>query len=74
MDNTLRRFVNEVQAIRNVSGNDFANKVIQKAYYEVDQPFRDWLRSLKVNEDKDERIQEWRLTHSGVALNASGSD
>ena len=38
VDNT-RRFVNEVQAIRNVSGNDFANKVIQKAYYEVDQPF-----------------------------------
>lgn len=62
VDNTLRRFVNEVQAIRNVSGNDFANKVIQKAYYEVDQPFRNWLRSLKVNEDKDERIQEWRLT------------
>jgi CRISPR system Cascade subunit CasA len=56
VDNTLRRFVNEVQAIRNVSGNDFANKVIQKAYYEVDQPFRNWLRSLKVNEDKDERF------------------
>lgn len=61
IENTLRRFVNEVQGIRNLSGNGFVNKIIQQAYYEIDQPFRNWLSSLEVNQDKDERIQEWRL-------------
>ena len=62
VDTVLRRFVNQVQDIRNVSGDGFTNKVIQRAYFEIDLPFRNWLSSLEVNQDKDERIREWRVT------------
>lgn len=61
IENTFGRFVNEVKIIRNLSGNEFTNKAKLQAYYEIDQPFRFWLSSLEVNQDKDERIQEWRL-------------
>lgn len=61
IENVLRRFVNEVKRIRNIDNNDYVNKLIQKAYYSIDQPFRHWLNSLKVNQDKDERIKQWRL-------------
>ncbi len=60
IQNTFGRFADEVKSIRNLSGSDFRNKLIQKAYYEIDQPFRSWLRSLDVNQDKDERIRKWR--------------
>ena len=61
VENVLRQFVSEVQRIRNLSGNEFVNKVVQQAYYNIDQPFRHWLSTLEVNQDKDGRIQEWRL-------------
>ncbi|HBG02794.1 MAG TPA: type I-E CRISPR-associated protein Cse1/CasA [Firmicutes bacterium] len=60
-ENTLSRFANEVKSIRNLNGNEFASKVIRQAYYEIDQPFRSWLSSLEANQDKDARIQEWRI-------------
>jgi CRISPR system Cascade subunit CasA len=61
IQNTFGRFVNEMKEIRNVDGNEFTNKIILQAYYEVDLPFRQWLNSLEVNQDKEERIHEWRL-------------
>lgn len=61
VEKVMRQFVSEVQRIRNLSGNEFVNKVVQQAYYNIDQPFRHWLSTLEVNQDKDGRIQEWRL-------------
>ncbi len=51
-----------MKSIRNITGNEFTNKLIQEAYYKVDLPFRQWLKSLEVNQDKEERILKWRLT------------
>jgi CRISPR system Cascade subunit CasA len=61
IEGTFGKFLNEVNNIRNVDGRGFTNKIILQAYYEVDLPFRLWLNSLKVNHDKEGRIQEWRL-------------
>lgn len=61
IENTFGRFVNEIKGIRNIEGREFTNKLILQAYYEVDLPFRFWLNSLEVNQDKEERIHEWRL-------------
>ena len=41
-----------MKSIRNITGNEFTNKLIQEAYYKVDLPFRQWLKSLEVNQDK----------------------
>ena len=69
IENTFGRFVNEVKAIRNIDGNDFTNKLKLQAYYEVDEPFRLWLNSLQVNENKDERVKEWRKTLRKIMKN-----
>lgn len=62
IENTFRRFANDVRTIRNLSSLEFTNKIIRQVYFEIDQPFRHWLNSLEVNQDKDERVQEWRST------------
>ncbi len=62
IENTFGRFVNEIKGIRNIEGREFTNKLILQAYYGVDLPFRLWLNSLEVNQDKEERIHEWRLS------------
>lgn len=39
----------------------------EQAYYVLDEPFRDWLRSIDpVATNKDEAIDEWRKTAAGI--------
>lgn len=66
IEGTFRSFVNEVKDIRNLDGMGFTSKIILQAYYEVDLPFRLWLNSLEVNQDKEKRIQEWRLNLKAI--------
>jgi len=61
IDKTLRRFASEIQKIRGVKDNGYVSKIVKQAYFEIDQPFRNWLSSLTVDQDKDERIRSWRL-------------
>lgn len=60
IERTLKNFVQEVQTIRNIASNDFTNNLLQEAYYAIDYPFRRWLISLEVQDDKEEKISEWR--------------
>ncbi len=80
IEKTFGRFVNEVKSIRNLSGNEFTSKIVRQVYFEIDQPFRFWLNSLEVNQDKDERIQEWRsdlrkilLTQADYLVESAGN-
>lgn len=58
---TLGNFVREVKTIRSIEKNDFTNKILQEGYFSIDQPFREWLTSIEINEDKEEKVKEWRL-------------
>jgi len=60
IDRTLRSFIQDVKTIRNIDKNDFTNKILQEAYYAVDPPFREWLESLEVRDDKEEKVGLWR--------------
>ncbi|NLK08307.1 MAG: type I-E CRISPR-associated protein Cse1/CasA [Firmicutes bacterium] len=73
IEKTFGRFVNEVKHIRNIEGNGFTNKLLMQAYYEVDLPFRHWLGSLEVNQDKDECIREWRVNLRAIILREADS-
>lgn len=66
VEKTFGRFANEVKKIRNLNDNGFTNKTILQAYYEIDQHFRFWLRSLEVAQDKDKCIKEWRLNLKAI--------
>lgn len=55
-------FAKEVSKLR---GNDdknsgWASKEVAQLYDKLNLPFYSWLASLKSNDDRDERVQEWR--------------
>jgi CRISPR system Cascade subunit CasA len=62
IDYVLSTLANDIKTVRNSNSFDFASRIRQEAYYQVDLPFRDWLASIRQNEDKDIKISEWRKT------------
>lgn len=50
----------DISNIRNDKTSGFVNNNIEQAYFMVDRPFRDWLRSIRYEDDKDDKIIEWR--------------
>lgn len=56
----LKTFANDLNNIRNSKNTGFVDSVVQKAYFEVDQPFRDWLISIDPSDSQEEKIREWR--------------
>ncbi len=55
-------FAKEVSKLR---GNDdknsgWASKEVAQLYDKLNLPFYSWLASLKSNDDRDEKVQEWR--------------
>lgn len=55
-----KNFLMDLALIRNDKSSSFVSKNLEQAYFIVDRPFRDWLASLKFEDDKDYKIFEWR--------------
>ncbi|MDD7464305.1 MAG: type I-E CRISPR-associated protein Cse1/CasA [Anaerococcus sp.] len=55
-----KNFLMDLALIRNDKSSSFVSKNLEQAYFIVDRPFRDWLASLKFEDDKDDKIFEWR--------------
>lgn len=68
IERTFGRFVNDVRNIRNIDDGGFTSKLVSQAYYEIDLPFRYWLNSLEANQDKEERVYEWRLELKDIII------
>ncbi len=62
IDGVLCTFATDIKAIRNLKSNEFANRIKQEAYFQIDMPFRDWLSNIQTDDSKEERIKEWRAT------------
>ncbi|MDD7305344.1 MAG: type I-E CRISPR-associated protein Cse1/CasA [Peptoniphilaceae bacterium] len=60
IDFVYKNFLTDLSLIRNDKTGSFIDKSIEKMYFLVDRPFRDWLISIKYDDDKDEKIFEWR--------------
>lgn len=56
----LKNFGDKVHSIRNVRGDSITKRLIQDAYFEIDKPFREWLRSINDIDNRDDKIIEWR--------------
>lgn len=56
---TYKHFLDDLQKIRNQSGNKFSEKQVDALYYQIDGPFKKWLFSLEIQDNKDQRISEW---------------
>ena len=53
-------FAKEFSELRGVKDNNWANKATVRFYDELNIPFYSWLSSIKVDDDRDKKISEWR--------------
>ena len=57
---TYRSFLNDIREIRNLPPkHQFVSRGVEELYDAVDQPFREWLSSIKTTDSKSDRIAEW---------------
>lgn len=56
---TYRNYLKDINEIRNSSNTGFVEGNVLDLYYLIDSPFREWILSIKVNDEKDEKILEW---------------
>ena len=70
IEKTYRIFLSDIAEIRNIKDKTkegFINREIETVYFNVDIPFRNWLRNLKLTDSKDKKVIEWReILHSIV--------
>lgn len=63
-----KNFLSDIATIRNDKSGSFIDKNLEKMYFLVDRPFRDWLGTIKFDDDKDDKVFEWRNTLKTLAL------
>ncbi|WP_164508480.1 type I-E CRISPR-associated protein Cse1/CasA [Lacticaseibacillus baoqingensis] len=55
-------FVSQLVKIRNLTGNEFANREQAKLYDRLNVPFKDWLAGLTEQDDREAKITIWKQT------------
>lgn len=60
IDKVFKRYLDNICEARNIEKSGFVETNIKEAYYNIDIPFREWLFSLRVHDEKEKRIEEWR--------------
>ncbi|XJS11045.1 type I-E CRISPR-associated protein Cse1/CasA [Aerococcaceae bacterium WGS1372] len=69
IERTYRIFLNDIRQIRNLdTSHQFIAQNIEAMYYQVDQPFRDWLASIRPEHTKAEKVSEWKNTLRELVL------
>lgn len=64
---TYRSFLLDIRAIRNLPPkHHFVSNGVEELYDAVDQPFREWLSSIKATDSKKGRISEWYTTLDNI--------
>ena len=62
INKTYYRFLSDIADIRNIkekAKEGFINREKEAMYFSIDNPFRDWLSSISLEDDKDQKIIEW---------------
>lgn len=60
IEKILRGFTLDIKNIRNQDSSGIVDTTIQRAYYEIDLPFRNWLSGIKKEDKKEVKVKEWR--------------
>lgn len=58
-----RIFLSDIAEIRNIKEGarlGFINRELETLYFEIDEPFRQWLANIKPLDDKDQAVIAWR--------------
>ena len=59
IDKVLRIFLSELFEIRNMDRSDIS-KYVEQFYFRIDLYFRGWLEAIVIDNDKDEKENEWK--------------
>lgn len=59
---------NVVSKLRNLDNSDLANEMTQHFYESLNRPFLDWLASLRSDQERTQKIQEWTKTLKDIAF------
>ncbi|NLP22285.1 MAG: type I-E CRISPR-associated protein Cse1/CasA [Erysipelotrichaceae bacterium] len=57
---TYKKYVQSIQKIRNISNNEFVDRKIEDMYHSIDMPFRQWISNIRLKDNKDNKILEWK--------------
>ena len=68
VESTYRRYVDTIRKIRNIQGTSYVNTSVEDLYFKIDQPFRDWLASIEVNDSQSEKFKEWKDTLKDLVI------
>lgn len=72
VEKNFRYFVSQVKEIRNLkSKSGFESQKVEELYFKIDKPFRDWIGSIKGEDDKDEKICEWKAILKKLTFEAA---
>lgn len=68
---SLAHIVGGFQGYNKNTGLDkFANKLVKQVYTQLNIPFTNWLSSLKADDDRDQKVQEWYRTTRRILYQA----
>ena len=68
VDKILGSFLNDLAKLNNSRNNSIASTIKREAYFQINKPFREWLTSLKVDDQKDEKVSNWRSDLKKILL------
>lgn len=67
------RFASNAGNLRGLNdASSFANRLSARFYEQLNQPFYKWLAGLTNEDERDERVNEWKKTVTRIALSTAG--
>lgn len=60
-------FISDLMTIRNDKSKVFKNQKVEELYYKLNEPFKDWIASIKKEDEKNNKVREWRITFKSLA-------
>ncbi len=75
INKTYYYFLSDIAEIRNIkekTREGFINREIEAMYFSIDNPFKNWLSEIAVDDDKDEKIIAWyKILFTTIISNAN---
>ncbi len=62
LDIIYKDFLKDIKSLTNVESKKFIDNLMEKVYFELNMPFKNWLSEITYNDNKEKKIYEWLKT------------
>lgn len=76
IDEKYKKFIKvyvDLEGVDDKNKQKRIDRYLETLYYKIDKPFRDWLSSLKINDNKEEKLQKWLDTLKNITLDEANA-